>query len=504
MRIPSGTSDQYIYFVAVDSTDYVTRETGLSSFTVYRSRNGAAAAAMSSPTVNEVDASNMPGVYELLLDEDMTIAAGNDTEEMVFHITKTGMAPVTRTIELYRPKITEGYTLGVNASGHVSRVVLNDTTTTNTDMRGTDSAGTAANLATVDTVVDAIKAVTDNLPNSGALSDLATAANLATVDTVVDGIQADLSNGTDGLGALKSLIDTVDTVVDAIKVVTDALPNSGALTDLATASALATVDTVVDGIQTDLSNGTDGLGALKALIDTVDTVADAVKAKTDQLVFTVANQVDANALTGGGGGGASAADVYTYFTDGTREDAFKADVTALATASALTTVDTVVDAIKASTDALTISAIADGVWDESRGTRSAGTFGYYLDQQVSLATGGGGVTYIVGHVPDRSGETDMTIYAGETVSPVITTRDASCTPVDLSSKTMKVVIQKSDGTDLQNIAAGAITVTSTSVSFQITTATTNSGEKSVDWSLRDAASDEVYLYGKFYIQTVAI
>jgi len=32
---------------------------------------------------------------------------------------------------------------------------------------------------------------------------------------------------------------------------------------------ITTVDTVVDGIQTDLSNGTDGLGALKAAIDAV-------------------------------------------------------------------------------------------------------------------------------------------------------------------------------------------------------------------------------------------
>jgi hypothetical protein len=75
-----------------------------------------------------------------------------------------------------------------------------------------------------------------------------------TVDTVVDGIQTDLSNGTDGLGALKALIDT-------------------ATTDI------GTVDTVVDGIQTDLSNATDGLGALKTLID-------AVKAKTDLMNST--------------------------------------------------------------------------------------------------------------------------------------------------------------------------------------------------------------------------
>lgn len=50
-------------------------------------------------------------------------------------------------------------------------------------------------------------------------------ADVATVDTVVDGIQTDLDNATDGLGAIK---------------------------------------TAVDGVQADLDNGTDGLGAIKA------------------------------------------------------------------------------------------------------------------------------------------------------------------------------------------------------------------------------------------------
>lgn len=120
MRIPSGVTDQYIYFVAVDSADLKTRETGLSTFTVYRSRNGGTATAMTTPTVAELSAANMPGVYSLLLDEDMTIGSGNDSEEMVFHITQASMAPVTRTIELYRPKITAGNTLGVAADGDVS------------------------------------------------------------------------------------------------------------------------------------------------------------------------------------------------------------------------------------------------------------------------------------------------------------------------------------------------------------------------------------------------
>ena len=132
MRIPSGVVDQYIYFVAVDATDYVTRETGLSSFTVVRSRNGAADATYTTPTITEIDNTTMPGVYALLLDEDMTIGSGNDSEEVAIHITHSGMAPVTRTFELYRSKITQGETLTVTVAGKVDDNIesVNGTTVT--------------------------------------------------------------------------------------------------------------------------------------------------------------------------------------------------------------------------------------------------------------------------------------------------------------------------------------------------------------------------------------
>lgn len=110
MRIPSGTTDQVIYFVAESDFDG-SLLTGLSSFTVYRSRNGGAAAAFTTPTVTEVDSTNMAGVYKLLLDEDMTIDSGDDSQEMLFRITATGMVPVTRTVELYRRTVTSGATL---------------------------------------------------------------------------------------------------------------------------------------------------------------------------------------------------------------------------------------------------------------------------------------------------------------------------------------------------------------------------------------------------------
>ncbi len=119
MRIPSGKTDQLIFFVALDATDRVTRKTGLSSFTVYRSRNGGTAAVYTTPTVAELSASNMPGVYALTIDEDTTIASGSDSEEYCIHITATSMAPVTRTIELYRRDVTSGQTALVDASGRV-------------------------------------------------------------------------------------------------------------------------------------------------------------------------------------------------------------------------------------------------------------------------------------------------------------------------------------------------------------------------------------------------
>jgi len=124
-RMASGVTDEYIYFVAVDTTDHLTRETGLSSFTVYYSINGGAATAMTTPTVNETDGTNMPGCYELLIDESgmTTLAAGDDTSELCLHITHASMDPVTRVVEIYRAKITAGNTLDVDGGGMLVRNV---------------------------------------------------------------------------------------------------------------------------------------------------------------------------------------------------------------------------------------------------------------------------------------------------------------------------------------------------------------------------------------------
>lgn len=69
----------------------------------------------------------------------------------------------------------------------------------------------------LDLLLDAIKAVTDALPDAGALNELATIL----ADT--NELQTDWTNG-----------GRLDLLIDAIKVVTDALPDAGALTTLIT------------------------------------------------------------------------------------------------------------------------------------------------------------------------------------------------------------------------------------------------------------------------------
>lgn len=134
MRIPSGKIDQNIFFVAVDATDLKTRKTGLTSFTVYRSRNGGTATIYTTPTIVELSAANMPGVYCLLVDEDTTIASTSDAEEQVLHITQASMAPVTRVIELFRRDTTSGRTALIDANGRVDVAAIAGTAQTARDI----------------------------------------------------------------------------------------------------------------------------------------------------------------------------------------------------------------------------------------------------------------------------------------------------------------------------------------------------------------------------------
>jgi hypothetical protein len=214
---------------------------------------------------------------------DAVVDATSEGSVVVMLKGATDMAPILLEIELDAVDYQDGSAFGL------SRL---------------DAAITSRNSVAPDnTSITAVKAVTDSLPDSGALTSLATA----------------------------SALTTVDTVVDAIKAVTDALPNSGALSDLATAANLATVDAVVDAIKV----VTDSLPNGGALSDLATAVSIAALNDFDPATQTVT-------------------------TDAASRTASQADVSALATAAALTTTDAVVDSNKVILDKVDSALEADG------------------------------------------------------------------------------------------------------------------------------------------------
>ncbi len=141
---------------------------------------------------------------------------------------------------------------------------------------------------------------------NGLAANTVTAAALAT-DAVTE-IQSGLATAS----ALSTVAGYLDTEVAAIKAVTDALPDAGALTSLATAAALTTVDSVVDAIKvtTDKVDDTleDDAGTYRFTTNaleqaptggsapTVGQIADEVQTRTIAAV-TVVNGLAANTVT---------------------------------------------------------------------------------------------------------------------------------------------------------------------------------------------------------------
>jgi hypothetical protein len=157
--------------------------------------------------------------------------------------------------------------LGINVSGHLSRATLVDTTTANTDMRGTDSANTIVpdNASITAILNDTNELQTDDIPGLiGALND---------IDGT--GLTVDLNANQSGV-----TIGIVGTITN--NVTTDSASRTASQADissLATASALATVDSNVDAILTDTNElQTDDIpGLISALNDpTVAEIADGV------------------------------------------------------------------------------------------------------------------------------------------------------------------------------------------------------------------------------------
>ncbi len=239
------------------------------------------------------------------------------------------------------------------ASDTVANVTLVGTTTTNTDMRGTDSAALASSLDDVSDNVDAVLVDTGStIPAQiTALNDFDPASDpVANVTLVATTTTNTDMRGTDGanttapdnssITAIKNKTDQfVFTIANQVD--SNALSGGGGGLDeagvrSAVGLASANLDTQLNGIPTVSEFEARTLVASAYFDPAVDVVANvtlvattttntdmvgtngantiapdntsitAIKAKTDQFVFTIANEVDANCVSGGGGGGGDA------------------------------------------------------------------------------------------------------------------------------------------------------------------------------------------------------
>lgn len=179
---------------------------------------------------------------------------------------------------------------------------------------------TAAALATVDTVVDAIQAKTDNLPTDpadqslviaatdavmarlGAPAGASMSADVAAVKTQTAAIEVDTADIQTRLpaalvsgridasvgAAAANVLTAAALAADAVAEIADAVWDEPLAGHVAAGSAGAELDAAAsagDPWATDLP-GVYGAGTAGALVVAIKAVDDAVKAKTDQLTFT--------------------------------------------------------------------------------------------------------------------------------------------------------------------------------------------------------------------------
>lgn len=341
--------------------------------------------------------------------------------------------------------------LAINASGHVERVTLVDTVTSNTDMRGTDGAALAATALSNATWTDARASYLDNLDGHTA----------QTGDSY-----AIVNSGTHGNAALKDLLDTVDGIVDAIKTNTDDLAD-GARLDLLIDAIKAKTDAMKDSWN-DLgaSDVRDAVGLAAANLDTqlsaISGYVDCLPATLDGSTFT-----ELPAVT----------------TDAASREASKADVSGLATSAAMTAA---------------FAEIKGDDWTSTTDTL----------QEIRAATCVVSVTPISVTVSSgQVSDSNITVYQGAAFGPfVFTITDDNGDAVDLGSSALKLSVYAPEDTSsaLWSITSGEGKLTVGGASNNQVTASdddTNTGTAGVyRYVLWDTTTDAVRARGVLTIE----
>jgi len=234
MALHKNIANQKVLIFAWDTVNKEPKTGDAGNITAYISKDGGAAVQSNDVNPVEIDATNLKGIYAF----DLTQVETNCDLFVLKAVSSTSDVEIDPVI-VYTV-VRDDY------KADVSNLDVAVSSRAPSGEYDTEMARITANVATeakqdiIDTVVDAIKGKTDNLP-----VDPASESNV---------------------DANEAKIDTIDTIVDAIKVIVENLPDSGALT------------TLIDHL-TDIK----GVGWTDENLKTIDALIDAIKAKTDTI-----------------------------------------------------------------------------------------------------------------------------------------------------------------------------------------------------------------------------
>ena len=286
--------------------------------------------------------------------------------------------------------------------------------------------GTAADLGKVTTSNPAAGSGSSHTAQDVANLILATPANLLATDASGD-VTANNMRGTDGANTVAP-VDVSSSVALILADTSDLQSNQNNWL-----TATTTVSSNMRG--TDNANTVapvDVSGAIAALNDfnpAVDTVAHVT------LVDTTTD------LTNQSSGGTNPSDIYTYFTDGTREDAFKADTSGLSTFDPASDTVARVTLVDTTTDLTNSLAGGDGLYQAT--VRVQDTSGDSL-QGARVNIDGTTITSTTGTSGEVTFNLDSGVYLLEVSPPAgydtptgkvltVSTSDAATTAFTLSS-----------------------------------------------------------------------
>jgi hypothetical protein len=289
----------------------------------------------------EVDSTNMPGVYEIGL-PDAVIDATSEGSTLVMLKGATNMAPVLLEIELdkidYRDGVRAGLTALPNAAADAAGgLIISDAGGLDIDTMDSHISTFASSGVTASTVTDKTGySISGSKTTLDALNDVSTAEVNTQVDTALSDIGLDhlVSASVTGTDITDNSIiaymvsksatadwDSFDNTTDALEALADTTGGD------ATAANQTTIINAI-GTMTDLGGGADIANNL------ADMAGATFSSATDSLE-AIRDRGDSAWVTGGAGSAPTEAEIYTYFTSSSRQDTFKADVSALATAASI-------------------------------------------------------------------------------------------------------------------------------------------------------------------------